>query len=504
MKNQRKLGVILNYVSITLNMLIGLTYTPFLIRCLGQSEYGIYSLAASVIAYLTVLDLGFGNAIVRYTAKFRAEGREEEKNQMFGMFIVLYTVIGIVALGAGAFLTYNVENLFASNMTPIEVSRTQMALGLMTLNLAVTFPFSIWGSIMTAYEQFVFKRLFTIARNILNPLAMILLLTMGYKAIALVVVTTIFNFLTLFSDFLFCKIKLKVKPVFGHYNWSFLKEVSIYSVWVFLNAIIDRIYWSTGQFVLGIVSGTAAVAVYAVAVQLHTFYMMFSTAVSSVFLPKVTAMASVKGNEKNISDLFVKTGRMQFIIISFALSGFILFGRHFIVFWAGKGYEDAYIIALLFFLPLTVPLIQTLGMTILQARNQMKFRSLLYIAIALGSFVFSIPAAKEWGGLGCAIVTSLAIFLGHALVMNIYYGKKQSIDIVLFWKEILKMSIVPLLLTLFAFFLLKYMNINLGDLRIFIASVIIYGLIYSICFWLFSLNSTEKKLFSNVFLKFKF
>lgn len=40
---------------------------------MGQSEYGLYALVASVITYLTILDLGFGNAIIRYTAQFRAE-----------------------------------------------------------------------------------------------------------------------------------------------------------------------------------------------------------------------------------------------------------------------------------------------------------------------------------------------------------------------------------------------------------------------------------------------
>ena len=93
--NQLKAGAALNYVSIVLNMVVGLIYTPFMLRMLGQSEYGLYSLAASIIAYLTVLDLGFGNAIVRYTAKFRAEGKQREQEEMFGMFLVLYVVIGV-------------------------------------------------------------------------------------------------------------------------------------------------------------------------------------------------------------------------------------------------------------------------------------------------------------------------------------------------------------------------------------------------------------------------
>ena len=70
---ERKKGAILSYVSIIVTTIIQLIYTPFLIRKLGQSEYGLYSLVQSIIGYLTVLDLGFGNAIIVYTAKYRAQ-----------------------------------------------------------------------------------------------------------------------------------------------------------------------------------------------------------------------------------------------------------------------------------------------------------------------------------------------------------------------------------------------------------------------------------------------
>ena len=79
----RKLGAILSYVSIIASTLISLVYTPFMIRSLGQSEYGLYSLISSVIGYLTLLDLGFGNAIVVYTAKYRAQkNMKKKKNYM--------------------------------------------------------------------------------------------------------------------------------------------------------------------------------------------------------------------------------------------------------------------------------------------------------------------------------------------------------------------------------------------------------------------------------------
>ena len=491
--NQLKAGAALNYVVIVLNMLVGLLYTPYMLRMMGQSEYGLYSLVASVISYLTVLDLGLGNAIVRYTAKYRAEGKTTEQYEMFGMFLVLYMVIGMVAFIGGLGLYFNVETLFGATMTVEELERSRIMMLFLIFNLAVTFPMSIFGSIATAYERFVFPKVVNIIRIVLNTIIMICLLEMGYKAVAMVVLQTVFNLLTLTINFFYCKYKLRIKIFFRNFQWSFLKEVAIYSFWIFLNAIMDRIYWSTGQFVLGAFVGTAAVAVFAIAIQLEHMYMQFSTAISGVFLPKVTGMVARNDNREEISDLFIRTGRIQYIVISLILTGFIVFGRDFIHLWAGSEYESAYLITLLFFISLAIPLIQNLGITILQARNQMKFRSLLYIVIAVLSLVFQIILAKQYGGIGCAIAIAGALFMGQGLIMNVYYHKKQGLDIWKFWKEILKMSVVPVVLCLGMMHMLHDRTLDswfaLG------MAVSLFMIIYLPLFFCFSMNQSERELF---------
>ena len=497
--DQLKAGALLSYVVLGLNTLIGLLYTPFMLRMLGQSEFGLYSLAASVIAYLTVLDLGFGNAIVRYTAKFRAEGKQEEQYEMFGMFFLLYLFISALAFILGLFLVGNVDCLFDTHMTTDEIGKIRLML--LSFNLAFTFPMSIWGAIITAYENFVFQKIINIARILLNPIVMIVLLLFGYKAVAMVVVTTSFNVATLVINWIYCKRKLHIHLRFTHFKWDFLKEVSIYSFWIFLNAIIDRIYWSTGQFVLGIFRGAAMVAVYAVAIQLSNLYIMFSTAISGLFLPKVMAMVTRNEDRKVISDLFIRTGRIQFIVIAFVLAGFIIFGRQFILLWAGEGYENAYWISLLFFIPLTVPLIQNLGITILQARNEMKFRSTLYVIIAIASLGLSIPMAKSYGGIGCAFATALALTAGQIVVMNIYYQRKQDIDIIKFWKEIGKMSIIPFVVTLFSLLLIWKMDIDISNITRLAGGIVLFSLFYLPLSWFGSMNASERSLFSGMILK---
>lgn len=492
--NQLKAGVFLSYVLLGLNTLIGLLYTPFLIRMLGPSDYGLYSLAISVIAYLTILDLGFGNAIVRYTSKFRAEGKLKEQEEMFGMFFIIYWCISALAFVISIILIWNTENLFSSNMTVEEIKRMRIILLLMSFNLAFTFPMSIWGSIITAYEKFVFQKTLNIIRTLLNPLVMIVFLLNGYKAISLVVVTTVFNVLTLVINYFYCKKRLHIKLRFSKFKWGFLKEVTVYSFWIALNAIMDSIYWSSGQFILGMYCGTTAVAVYAVAIQLKNMYFMFSTAMSSVFLPKVTYMVSKGTSEEDLSNLFIRTGRLQFLVMAFILTSFIVFGRDFVKLWAGNSYEEAYTIALLFFISTLVPLIQNLGITILQAKNQMKFRCISYVIIAIGSLFLSVPLSKTYGGIGCAIATASALVIGQIIVMNIYYYKVVHINIIKFWKQIAQMSVVPILMGIVGYFI--FSEIEISSISQFVAFAAIFSLFYIWVVWKKGMNVDEKKLFS--------
>ena len=116
-------------------------------------------------------------------------------------------------------------------------------------------------------------------------------------------------------------IKLKIKIVFAHFNVPLLKEISVYSFWIFLNSIMDKIYWGTGQFVLGSISGTVAVAVFSVAILLENMYMTFSTSICNVLLPRITGMVASNSSFKSISDLFIRTGRIQAIVMWAILAG---------------------------------------------------------------------------------------------------------------------------------------------------------------------------------------
>lgn len=492
MKSQIKIGSILSYVVIILNMLVGLIYTPIMIRLMGQSEYGTYSLISSIIGYLTVLDLGFGNAIIIYTSRYRAKNQKEEQSELNGMFLIIYSIIGVVAGILGAILYANIDNIFANTMTLQELQKAKIMTIILIINLVFTFPLSIFGSIITAYEKFIFSKVVNIIRIILMPCIMIPLLYNGYRSVAMTVVTTVLNLSCLIINLIYCLKVIKIKFKFGKFNTKLLKEIFGYSFFIFLAIIVDKINLNIDQFILGSVVGTAEVAIYTVAAQIHTIYISLSTAINGVLLPKITMLVENKESDEKISDIFIQTGRIQYIIMALITTGFIIFGREFIKIWAGEGYDKSYWTEVILMIPSIVPLIQNVGINILQAKNMHKFRTVVYFFIAIANLFISIPLAKKFGSVGSAIGTSIACILGQCIIMNIYYYKKANIDIPRFWKNIFKMSI-PIIIIFVPALLLNNMYFSTNIIIVGI-KIAIYTVIYSILLWFFALNDYEKNL----------
>ena len=490
--NQRKFGAILSYIVIGLNMIIGIAYTPFLTRKLGQAEYGLYSIINSIMSYLTVMDMGFGNAIIIYTARYVNQNDKEKENKLHGMFFVIYCIIGIVASIVGLVLYFNVNNLFGKSMTTSELSEAKVMMLILTFNLAITFPFSIFGNILTAYEEFIINKIIKIIQIILQPLIMIPLLLLGYKAIAMVIVLTCVNIFCLLINATVCLRKLNIKLKFKGFDFTVLKEIFKYSFYIFLNQIIDKINWSMDQFILGSICGTVVTSIYAVAGQLNSMYMSFSTAISGVMLPKVTKMEDNKATDHEFTDIFIKTGIIQYILLALIISGFVLFGKAFINMWVGSDYLDAYLIGCILMIPITVPLIQNIGLSILQAKNLYKYRTIIFFGIAILNICISIPLAKMYQGIGAAIGTAFSLILGQGFILNIYYHKKVGLNMIEFWKNILFMTI-PVLVTFLIGVVLNRMIMNNSFIWLFL-KIAIYTIIYSILMWFIAMNKYEKEM----------
>lgn len=499
--SQRKLGAILSYVSIFTNTLVQLLYTPFLIKMLGQGEYGLYSLIASIIGYLTVLDLGFGNAIVVYTAKYRAQGKFDEEKKLHGMFKIIFYIIGIVAFLLGIILYFNVHTLFGYTMTDSELQKTKVMMLILSFNLLMTFVFNIYQSIITANEKFIFQKIMSILNTVLKPVIMIPLLFLGFKSVSMTIVITIVNCVVLLSNYLYCRNKLKIKVKYNGFDKKMFKIIFGYSIFIFLGVVVDKVNWSVDQTILGMVSGTVAVSIYSVASTLNTLFINLSTAISGVMLPKISKMIACNVSTKELTNEMIKLGRIQFFIIFFMVTALTLFGKEFIIWWVGKNFESAYYITLLLIIPISFPLIQNVGLSILQAMNKYKFKAISTAIMAIVNIFISYFLAKQYGPIGCAVGTAIALIVCNIILINIYYYKVIRLDVIKFWKEIFKMIICYVPIILIILVIMHFTNIT-GLLSVIIYGVV-YILMYVIVSYFITMNNYEKDLINKVLRKIK-
>lgn len=500
--NQLRAGVLLSYLSIFISIVIALVYTPFMIRILGQSEYGLYSLIGSIAAYFSVMDMGLGNAIVRYTSRNNAIGDKANEAKLNGLFLLLYSIIGIITVLIGIIAFNSIDTIFSGNLSELELQKAKIMIIILTINFALSFPLSIFSSIIRAYERFVVDKLVSITRIILSPLLILPIILMGYGAISMVIITTVVNLSCLTFNVFYSFRKLHIKFHFGKIDTNLLKEILAYSLLVFLGVLVDQIYWQTDQIILGAVRGTIPVAIYAIGMQFVNLYIQFSTSISGLLLPKASKMVAKQASSEELTNMMIKFGRIQYAILAYILIGFILVGQPFISFWAGENYNQAYYIVLIIMIPLTIPLIQNTGISILYAKNLQGFRSVVLIFIALLNIVISIPLAKIYGGIGTAVATAVSLTLGNSIIMNIYYHKKIGINISLFWKNILLMTF-PMIISFTIGALINYFVISY-NIGIILLKIIGFSIVYILMMWKFSLTDKEKEIFISIVNRVRF
>lgn len=502
--NQLKAGTIISYFQMSIQIIIGLAYTPIMIRLLGQSEYGLYNTVSSTIAMLSVLRLGFNNSYIRYFSIYRKNNDKQAIEKLNGLFLTIFSCIGMVALFCGLFLTNHLTMVFSTGLNSTEYAIAKILMILLTANLAISFPMSVFSNIISAHEKFIFLKCMGIIQTVLGPLVTLPLLLMGYRSIAMVTVTLIVSLLVDLCHTWYVFRVLQNKFVFARPEMTLFKDLFAYTLFIAIELIVDQINWNIDKILLARYKGTAMVAVYSVGYSLYTYYQTFSSSISGVFTPRIHKIVNsditIKEQKKELTDLFTRVGRIQFLVLALIASGIIFFGKYFIVqIWAGKGYDDAYIVAVLLIVTASIALIQNLGIEIQRAEFKHQFRSIIYFIMALINLVLSIVLCQKYGAIGSAIGTAISLVVANGIIMNIYYQKKCNIDILYFWSSIGKLSvglIIPIIVGIGMEFWIK------SDIFIiYLFEILLYVLVYVLSMWKIGMNRYEKRLFSSLFLK---
>ena len=265
-----------------------------------------------------------------------------------------------------------------------------------------------------------------------------------------------------------------------------------------LGTIADQIFWKADQVILGKLFNTAVIAVYSVGAQIYMIYMQFGMQIANVFYPRLSALYAEENGLKRVSDLFIKVGRLTLYILLLILTGFILFGKEFLQLWVGQGYEEAYYIAIIVMIPFSIDLAQNLGLVILQIVGQYNFRAKIYFVSAFLNIFTTIILAARYGIIGAAVSTGLSMLITNVIIMNIYYKRKTGLDINEYWKQVIMILLMSVLLMLMALFVKSISGLLFSNVIVLSGGILVYICVYVLLMYFFVMNNYERELIRSV------
>ena len=490
----RKKGVILSYLMMIFEVLSTLLITPFLIRTLGQAEYGVYKLSASITAYLLLLDLGIGNAIIRYIAKYRANCDRDAEQKFLGIAILFYIAVAVLSVICGIVLLFLFPTVFSKGLSAEEIALGQKLLLITIINVAVTIGTTVYSNVIIAYEKFGVSKGFSILQIILRMIMTVAVLKAGMGSIGVVSVNLILTVLCRGVFVIYVFARLKLRPKFKGVDKRLVGEVFGYSIWILLQMIATQINVSMDQILLGslVVASSTIIAVYSVGTQIVQYFRSIGSSFTGVLMPGVVRFAERGATGEAICGEMVRIGRIMLIVLGLIWAGFTALGRQFIALWAGSANASAYTVALLLMSVYLFVMVESIGVQILWAKNEQTEMSLLKLGIVLANVLVSVLLIRWNPLIGATVGTVISLFLGDVVVMNILFKKKLRISLRSYYKGLFKGVLLCILLSMGI-----GMAVNLLPLVGWFGLLIKIGLvcaIYGIMLLLFGFNPYEKQL----------
>lgn len=487
--NQIKVGAIISYIALFVNVLIGLLYTPWLINTIGKSDYGLYTLAMSIIGLLA-FDFGLGHATTKFVSQYLAEGRQDKVNNLLGLIYKLYLWVDVVLIIVLGVMYFFLPQIY-TGLTPNEMERFSKVFLMAALFCVISFPFIPLNGILTSYEKFIQLKTCDLIHKLFIVVTMSVCLLLGHGLYALVLVNSIAGILVIGLKLWVVKKDTPLSVNLKFKDNGILKTIGKFILWVTVAALMQRLIFNIAPSILGILSDSTAIAILGIVITLEGYVYLFANAINGMFLPRVSRLLKDNDNDA-ILELMTRVGRLQIYVIGFICVCLISLGKHFVSVWIGDGYELVYPCLLLVVIPSFFHLPQEIGHTCVIAANKVKKQAIVYVVMGLANVILSIPLTMQFGVIGmCASI--FVAYLIRTIGLDIIFYKDLHINIAKFFRNSFLKMLIPLLLScIIGISINKFLPIG-GWLGLTVKGVCVFAS-FAFVMWITCMNKYEKDL----------
>ena len=486
-------NVVSRYALIIINALMGLVVLPYNVGHLGSADYGLWMLVASVTAYFSVLELGYGGAVVRYVAEYRARkdahGLNEILSTMFFVFSGIGVIVYLLAIGTSFLLPY----IF--NLEPGQARTGQIVLLIIAANVALHFVFSVFGGVINGFERYYINNVVGTAFNIAAAAVNVLVLWLGYGLVELVAATTVCRMIPYWvyrrnAHKVFPELRIRLE----YFRLERLRQLTAFSAYL---AVIDwslRLTFMTDTFILGVFTSTAAVGVYAVAQRLVEALLRLTLQIHTFLFPAIVHTA-VAGSLDRQRDLMVKASRFQ-LAISVALAGTVAaVGDVLIEAWVGPKFHDSATALQVLSAVVVVRSWTGIPSTVLKGTGHHRYLAITSAWCAVATVLLSIPAVKLFGMFGVPWAMLLPAAVMAAVFVFPRACRSVALPVARGYREVVWPALWPGAVVVAVLALTRHqVAVNLVAV---LADLALGGLLYAAIFLLCALPRDEREWFSS-------
>ncbi len=409
-------GTAAKYVLLAVNIVLGALMMPFNVRHLGTADYGLWMLVASMTYYFALLDLGYGNGLVRHVTAADARGDVDGMNAILSTFVVVYSVLGAAAFAGIVLLAVYAVPAFP-HLTAAQVTTGRWVLLALGLRLAVGFPMTVFGAVTNARQRFALNTWVAVVVAIINALVTYVVLETGHGLLTLVPATVTVSLLSYVAYGAVAKHvfpELHLTP--RRFSRVQLREVTAFSLYLFVISISAQIGFNLDNLVIGGFIGTSAVAVYSVASRLADYQRQMCGQFNGLLFPVVVDFEA-RGDASALRATLVDGTRIAVGLVAGVTLALVAFAKPLVLRWMGPAFAES------------VPALYALAIAGIVLVGQGPLGNILLVVgrhrlVAFGSLaeslvnlVLSVLLVRRFGITGSALGTMFAVVGFNLLVL---------------------------------------------------------------------------------------
>ena len=434
MLKSRNVGLILSYTNTFLSMLCGLFMSSFLLRQLGDTDYGIYQTMAAFANYLVLLEFGTGTVLSRnlIASRVRGEGKLQAEKNISTVWTIMSVLSALILVVAVVFY-FLIPVVYAQTLDADQIALGKNIFVYIIVFLLSSFASQTLNGIALAHEHYTFASAMSITKLVLRT-GVIVALVLGLKQVIVIsmVDAAIGVALAAFS-YVYCRRSFHVKINYRHFDKAILKASMPLCMAIFLQAVVNQSNSLVGKFVLSVMAGPEEVALYSVSLFVFGTFSSLATIPISLYVPQVTksVLAGLEGLD--LTKTLIRPCRLIVIVAGSVVFGFMACGRQFVDIVYGTEYSMAWALAMLLLIPAFISQSNAVLLNVLDAKNKRINASYILMIITLINVGLTILGVRHFGIVAAAAATGLATLL-QVVIMNIYYAKAIGIKVMyLFW-----------------------------------------------------------------------